>query len=203
MKRVLLITLLCLSSLVFAQKTTVGLQTFKAVNEEHWKEAESVTEKVKEVFVKSKRFTVLDRSLYTQTNIFKEKEVQKNIDFINGFVVKQGRSQGAKHIIGGKLISVQYEEVKDAFIRCDLSFSINVSDVETGELLHSELISLRLPLPPIPKPGLIEDEALINTLITLEKKIKAFIEGYVSFYTDVLDIEDIETKKGVQKAKTV
>jgi len=203
MKRLLLFALLGAINLSYSQKTTVGLQTFEAVNQEHWKEAEAITEKVKEVFVKSKRFTVLDRTLYTKTSVFAEKEVQKNIDFINGYVVKQGRSKGAKHIVGGKLISVTYETVKDVLKRCDLTFNISVSDVETGELLHSEVIALNLPLPPIPKPGLIEDEALINTLITLEKKIKSFIESYVPFYTEVIQIEQIDVKKGIEVAKTI
>jgi 5-carboxymethyl-2-hydroxymuconate isomerase len=203
MKRLLLLTAICIANLTLAQKTTIGLQTFQAINIENWKESEAVTEKIKEVFVKSKRFTVLDRSMYTQTNIFLEKEIQKNIDFINGYVVKQGKSKGAKHIVGGKLLSVTYKTIKDVLKRCYLSFSINVSDVETGELIHSEVISLNLPLPPIPKPGLTNDEALNNTLISLEKKIRAFLEGYVPFYTDIIEIEELEKKKGVELAKTI
>lgn len=205
MKKILLITSLCFITFGFAQKTTVGLQTFKAINTDNWKEAEVVTEKIKEIFVNSKRFIALDRTRYTQTNIFTEKEIQKNIDFINGFVVKQGKSKGAKHIIGGKILASSYSTVKSGEKKCDLSFSINVSDVETGELMISKVISQGRSITSLSviSSGATEDQAFINTLISLEKKINDFIEEYVSFYTDIVDLEEIKTKKGVDVVKTV
>ena len=203
MKKILLITFLCFSTLTFAQKTTVGLQTFKAVNLENWSEAEAITEKIKEVFVKSKRFSVLDRTLYTKTNIFAEKEIQKNIDFINGFVVKQGKSKGAKHIVGGKVLTSSYSEGKNGLIKCDLSFSINVSDVETGELIFSEVISPNRVLTTLSGSSATESESLMNILSAFEKKINDFIEEYVSFYTDIVNLEEIESKKGIDIVKTI
>lgn len=204
MKKILLFTIFCFfSTLIFAQKTTVGLLTFEAVGEENWKEAEAVTEKMKEIFVKSKRFSVLDRTLYTKTNIFKEKEIQKNIDFINGFVVKQGKSKGARHIIGGKILTSSYSTKNSGLIKCDLAFSINVSDVETGELMFSEVISPNIAANALTGPSTTEDASLLNTLISLEKKINDFIEEYVSFYTDIVNLEEIDTKKGVDIVKTI
>lgn len=203
MKKILLIPILFFTTLVFSQKTTVGLQTFKSVNLENWSEAEAVTEKIKEVFVKSKRFSILDRTLYTQTNIFAEKEIQKNIDFINGFVVKQGKSKGAKHIVGGKILTSSYSTGKNQLIKCDLSFSINVSDVETGELIFSEVISPNRILTTLAGSSATESESLMNVLTAFEKKINDFIEEYVSFYTDIVDLEEIETKKGIENVKTI
>lgn len=158
---------------------------------------------MKEIFVKSKRFSVLDRTLYTKTNIFKEKEIQKNIDFINGFVVKQGKSKGARHIIGGKILTSSYSTKNSGLIKCDLAFSINVSDVETGELMFSEVISPNIAANALTGPSTTEDASLLNTLISLEKKINDFIEEYVSFYTDIVNLEEIDTKKGVDIVKTI
>ena len=203
MKKLLLLISLFFITLTFAQKTTVGLQTFKAINVDNWKEAEAVTEKIKEIFVNSKRFVALDRTLYTQTNIFAEKEIQKNIDFINGFVVKQGRSKGAKHIIGGKILTSSYATVKNGQKKCDLSFSIIVSDVETGELMISKVISPNSALTVFSGSSVTEDQAFINTLMSLEKKINDFIEEYVAFYTDIVNLEEIDTKKGIEVVKTV
>ncbi|MDO5969644.1 hypothetical protein Q4Q35_07480 [Flavivirga aquimarina] len=207
MKKILLITSLFFITIGFAQKTTIGLQTFKAINADNWKEAEMITEKIKEVFVNSKRFTALDRTMYTKTSIFAEKEIQKNIDFINGYVVKQGRSKGAKHIIGGKILISSYSTIKSGEKKCDLSFSINVSDVETGELMISKVICPNRTSRTIGSLGLTgsstEDEAFINALLLLEKKINDFIEEYVSFYTDIVDLEEVNNKKGGTVVKTV
>ena len=200
MKRNLLtLTLIVLTYSTLGQnkKTSVGLLTFQAVNIDNHMATEALTEKVKEVFVRSKRFVPLDRSLYAELAKLSELETQKRIEYVNGEVARQGRLKGAKNLVGGKLLSLRYDDVKKGTLkRCIISFSITIQEVETGQLLEAENFEVKMPMPPIPKPSITEEEAFTNALIAFENKIKNFIIGYVPFFAPIQEIK--EHKRGAE-----
>ncbi|PXX31206.1 hypothetical protein C7972_10141 [Arenibacter sp. ARW7G5Y1] len=173
------------------KKTTIGLTTFEALDEKNYREAELLTETVKELFVESKRYIPLDRTTYAETAKYKEIEVQKNVSFINGVVAKQGLQKGAKYLIGGKLTAVEYADMKNG-IDCKLSFSINISSVETGELMASETFT---PGPiSISADGIDEISAMSTQINLLRNKIGNFIIANTPFSVEIIQLE--KTKKG-------
>lgn len=190
-----LIFLLCISlgmsQNVKNKKTTIGLTTFEALDEKNYREAELLTETVKELFVESKRYIPLDRTTYAETAKYKEIEVQKNVSFINGVVAKQGMQKGAKYLIGGKLTAVEYADMKKG-VDCKLSFSIGITSVETGELLASETFT---PGPiSISADGIDQITAMSTQINLLRNKIGNFIIANTPFYVEIIQLE--KTKKG-------
>lgn len=181
----------CIGQAKKNKKTTLGLTTFEALDIENYAEAELLTETVKELFVESKRYVPLDRSLYAETAKFKEIEIQKNVSFINGIVAKQGRQKGAKFLIGGKLTAVEYVKKKNG-LDCKLSFSMSISEVETGELLASETFTPR-PIS-ISPDGMDKISAMATQINLLRNKIGNFIIANTPFYAEIIQLEP--TKKG-------
>lgn len=190
MRTVLGLLLLLMVQPVLAQKTTIGLLTFEATSYSHHSEAELLTEKVKEIFFESKRFKPIDRTKYAEINKYREEEIQKNISHINGYVIEQGQKDGAKSIVGGKLTSLSYVTTKNGSIKCDISFSISINDVETGEMVATKTFD----------PGIIstgftgatETQALNNAVRSYTKKIENFIINNVPFIAPIHQIESIK-----------
>ncbi|MBL0288501.1 MAG: hypothetical protein IPQ19_14160 [Bacteroidetes bacterium] len=79
---------------------TIGIFAFKGI----YKVCIRVT-KIKQfnLFTKS-RFTVVDRT--NLSALKSEKELQKSEDFIDGYVVDQGKSFGAKYVVTGDLQNI-------------------------------------------------------------------------------------------------
>lgn len=190
MRTILGLMLAVMMQPVLAQKTTIGLLTFEASSFEDHSEAELLTEKVKEIFFESKRFRPIDRTRYAEVNKFKEEEIQKNIGYINGYVAEQGVKDGARSIIGGKLTSLSYATTKNGSIKCDLSFSITINDIETGEMLATKTFD-----PGIISTGLsgsTRTQALNNAVRSFTKKVENFIINNVPFYALIQQIEPVK-----------
>ncbi len=100
-------------------------------------------DKVSACFTSKNRFTIVDRTKFEQ--ISRERELQKSEEFIDGFIVEQGKSTGAKFIVSGSLSDISstakeyvrknsngqiigYETKHQA----QISFSLSILDVETG-----------------------------------------------------------------------
>ena len=106
-----LIPFLLFGFMAFGQKPSLGLQSIEAVNKEKdYVEAEMIFQTLKELFVKSDRFNILDRE--SLGLVHNEQEIQKQIGSINADVIRQGQIAGAKHIVGGKLMNLEYKEGK-------------------------------------------------------------------------------------------
>ncbi len=181
-----------MANLVIGQKTNIGLLTFKATSYQDYVEADLLTEKVKEVFVDSKRFFPIDRTAYAELNAIKEAEIQKNVDYINGQVVEQGRKNGARAIVGGKLNTLSYKQMTGGLYRCDLVFSISINDIETNELLATKTFSSLLPS----IPGTTRTQAMTNAINFYNKGIENFIIDNVPFVAKIYKVEPM--KKGAE-----
>lgn len=93
----------------------------------------------------TKRFTVVDR-LDGYKRIVIEKKLQEGSDFIDGKVVAQGKLQGASLMIFAHLNTAQASPVTDANGKTtsfsgDLSLFIRIVDVESGQVLASQIIT--------------------------------------------------------------
>ncbi|MEH0156022.1 CsgG/HfaB family protein [Limibacter armeniacum] len=115
--------------------------------------ANSLTEVIVDGIVKSNRFRVVDRSNFD--DILSEENLQKGESFIDGLVVEQGKKLGAQYIITGNLSSAsadpqyRYERYRNrtrkvlAGYNAHVSFTMKVIDVETGEILGSDVFDNR------------------------------------------------------------
>lgn len=173
------------------QRTTIGLLTFEANRYQDFQEADLLTERVKEIFFESKRFRPIDRTTYAEANKFKEGEIQKNIGYINGFVTQQGVKDGAKFIVGGKLIALSYAKTKDGSYKCDMSFNISINDIETNELIATKTFNPGGPLS-FKLSGGTETQAMVNTLRSAQKDIENYIINNVPFIAPIHQIQPIK-----------
>ncbi|WP_157957246.1 hypothetical protein [Winogradskyella tangerina] len=191
MNKSLTIIILLIAMISYGQnkkKPTLGLLSFESLNIDNYAEAEFLTETVKEIFVASKRFKPLDRSLYAETSIFTEIEVQKNINFINGHIVKQGKLDGAKFLVGGKLTSVGYKQGGNGEYNCTINFSISIIDIETGETMDTKTFSKMADITP---DGLDKTSAMANEIKTFRKKIQNFIINYSPYEVEIHKIKKV------------
>lgn len=202
-----LIPFLLIGFMAFGQKPSLGLQSIEAVNKEKdYVEAEMIFQTLKELFVKSDRFNILDRE--SLGLVHNEQEIQKQIGSINADVIRQGQIAGAKHIVGGKLMNLEYKEGKPKITLGGLlgdkssdenktsytpvfSFSLNIIDAETSKTIHSKTFksgSLSLNLFESSK-----QESFQSALKALEDNItKDFINNFFAESIDIVAIEDEE-----------
>lgn len=187
----ILLILLMTPSLVLSQLKYIGLVPFKTTDINHYAEAEAITEKVKELFVERDRFTILDRTKYSQTSIYKEIEVQKNIEYIEGFVIEQGKQNGAQAIVGGNLTSLTYGKDKSGLYECSMTFSITINDIESGHVIGSK--TFNTPAFCLTCAGGTKTETLFSVLRILQKKIRAFILETFPFTVKIEDVFEIKS----------
>ncbi len=100
-------------------------------------------DKVSVCFTSKNRFTIVDRTKFDQ--ISKERELQKSEEFLDGYIVEQGKSTGAKFIVSGQLSDISststlYTKKNSngqitgyvTKYQAQISFSLSILDVETG-----------------------------------------------------------------------
>ena len=168
------------------KKATLGIYSVKATNPENYKEAASLTSSIKEAYVTSKRYTPLDRSSFSETSKIKEKDVQKNIDFINGYIAKQGKQQGAKYLVVSELTGVEYSKKEQGF-NCSLNFNISITDIESGELISTKAFQSPKDLSGV--DGSDKVTALSSEIRSFKNKIANFIIESTPFFAKVVDFE--------------
>lgn len=203
--RTYLIVILFVSSLAYGQQETIGLQSIKSLNPTvDYVEAEIVFQKVKEVLVNSRIFEVLDRE--SLGIVLTEQEIQKQITSINAKVVNQGRINGAKNVIGGKLISLEYKKALNllkkskiegqTLLRAVFTFSIDIIDTETSQTLETKTFKIGT-LNTKSLGGLTKQEAFTNAFNTLTKDLKKFLNKFIAKPIAIISIE--EEKGGAAK----
>ncbi|WP_394747145.1 CsgG/HfaB family protein [Spongiimicrobium salis] len=199
-----LLPLFFISCFALAQKPTMALQSFEAANRDsHYAEAEILFQKIKQVFVNSKRFSILDRE--SLGIVLDEQEIQKQITSINAKVVEQGRIAGAEHVIGGKLLSLEYKKVKpkiigkskDLLFRASFVFSIDIISTETSETIQTQTFKKGV-LDLKSYGGITEREAFQNALNSIDKKIKKYLNEFLPTAINIVTIEEQNDKKGAQ-----
>ena len=208
-----LLPIFLFSIMAFGQQPSIGLQSIEAVDKENdYLEAEIIFQKVKDLFVNTNRFRILDRE--SLGVVLDEQEIQKQISSINADVVRQGQIAGAEHIVGGKLISLDYKEVKGAskkigelifgkdskqidenLYRPIFTFSLDVISTETSETIGSHTFKVgTLDLKSV--GALSKQEAFQNALNSLEDEIRTnFI---YEFLAEAIAVVNIEKEKNGQ-----
>lgn len=149
MKQLTISALLLLISMgVRAQgKTTIGIVPFKNSTSTRYhyntksKEITAIQDAVTEVFLATKRFSLVEREKMDQVR--GEKQLQQNEDFIDGQVIEQSKSLGAQYIVTGNVSKAEEEtsQMRAPIAgtitsrTADIAFSIKVIDVTTGEIV--------------------------------------------------------------------
>ena len=128
-------------------KTTIGIMPFNNSTSARYsyytksKEITAIQDAVTEVFLATKRFSLVEREKMEQVR--GEKQLQQNEDFIDGQVIEQSKSLGAQYIVTGNVSKAQEEtsQVRAPIAgsitsrTADVAFSIKVIDVTTGEIV--------------------------------------------------------------------
>lgn len=164
MKKLLFVSLIIIETFfynVFGQsKIIVGIMPFTATNQNgNYRNSSennyvvSIQDAVSESFLNTKRFTLVERE---KMQLLKnERTQQQSEDFLDGVVVEQSKSLGARYIVTGNILEAGIvEKDSDASKLTGMvglggitarkgivNFNLKVIDVETGEILASEKFS--------------------------------------------------------------
>lgn len=191
---------------------TVGILPVTSVTGEGQTYTSNVQAIVSKVFVEKTRFTVVERTKLDQ--IAKERNLQKQEDFLNGAVIEQGKSLGAQYLISGNInqiakrggniekskidydsYSKQYYTRKYQVYLTQIDFVINVQiiDVTTGLVKSSKSITSSA------EAETTSQETVINSAIRgLEGYLKAWVNSAFPVYMKIVKVETTD-KKGLPK----
>ncbi|WP_196890067.1 CsgG/HfaB family protein [Aureivirga sp. CE67] len=202
-KLTLLITLLFVS-IAFGQKKTVAITAFETKsNNISSNYVKAIEDKVKEAFHNTNRFHIVDRT--SMDKIKREKELQKTEDFIDGKTVMQSNFDGATQLITGSISQVDISKIvsKDNsyYYDCKISFSLQVIDTESGQVLASELIqpkkSLMGGLGDLASIGSSNtpQKAFLKSLNGTQKSINKFVGKHFPVTTSIIEISKATSSK--------
>jgi len=205
-KNLFLLTLIIVAINLNAQeKVSVGILPFTYVNgSASLQDVTSIQEEVTNAFVKTKRFSVVDRS--KMDALKKEKELQKSEDFIDGSVVEQGKSVGAEYLISGHVTAISADElvVTDSKTgqkssggwKAKLSLTLKVIDVSTGEVTKSETIEPKtgstfqqMTIGSISGPK-TKDAAIAKAIKDIQGKIDDFVSKNFPISATIVEFQD-------------
>lgn len=203
MKKLLILAvtvLFCIKG--FPQKKTVAITSFEATSSNiATKYIKAIEDKVKEAFYSTNRFDIVDRTNYKK--IKEEKELQKSEDFMDGKTVGQTSLVGAEQIVTGSISQIdiikKYTE-ESYYYECKISFSLQVIDVATGQVIASELIR--------PKQSFMggvmsaslggsgtPEKAFFNSLKGTQKAINKFVGKHFPIVTLIIEISEASSNK--------
>ena len=139
-------------SYTFAQgKTLIGIVPFKSSSQSDSYSSSgyktAIQDAVAEALQKSKRFSLVEREKMDQLK--SEKDLQKDEDFLDGKVIEQSKSLGAQYIVLGNISRAKTDEKQTSVpyagiivtYNSEISFSIRIVDVATGEIIASNSFS--------------------------------------------------------------
>ncbi len=182
-------------------KILIGIMPFKnpAVNNNSYytkntnddEYTTSIQDVVTNAFLKSKRFSLVEREKMSQLK--SEKELQKSEDFIDGSVVEQSKTLGAQYVVLGniseasltsKTINV-YMVGNVTTITAKVSFSIKIVDVATAQIIASNNFTKS-------SKG---KNGFNDALDELNPEIESFIKENFKIMVSIAEIEE-KNKKG-------
>lgn len=191
-------------------KKTVAVVPFTSSSYKYKSYSKTLTESFVNVFVKSGRFNVVDRTNFDA--IYSEENLQKGESFISGQVVEQGKKVGAQYIIAGNMASVinekSYGEDSKGHRKFNgytgrISFSIKIIDVETGQIAATETFNgksggisgLGLSLTTNAWPS--KERAINKCIEVSEKHIAKFIDKQFPAMAQVFEISEQSRSKAI------
>lgn len=204
-KQVLLFLTLFITSIGIAQKKTIAISTFEAINNSNVSSeyTKAIEDKVKAAIKNTNRFKIVDRGNYRK--LLEEREFQKKEEFIDGKVTAESAFEGAEQIVTGTINHISFtKKINKSSMHyvCKISFSIEVIDIATGKIIASELIE--------PKQtflgGIVStydtktpEKAFYNSLKGTQKAIDKFVAENFPVTTVIIEI----TKASSSKAKMI
>jgi TolB-like protein len=201
-KTILFIALLIFCTNLFGQdeKLSIGILPFTFVKSSaNAADVISIQESVINSFVKTKRFNIVDRSKMDALN--QEKELQKGEDFIDGSVIEQGKSLGAKFLISGHVISAMAEGMRtdDGTVtyKAKLIISLKVIDIETSQVVNSETIEPKAGSSLMGMIGMGASSpqvAIEKAMKSIQEKIDAFVSNNFPVIFSVVEIQEKDSK---------
>lgn len=208
--------MISISNLVFSQdKMGLGIVNFQSTSGINEEQVAVVQDMITNVFVNSDRFMVLERELleglFTELELQKEEYTQLTDQF-----VEQGKIQGAKYLLLGKVSRISIEKVEgkgligktklstltagDEEFLAYVDLTMRLVNTETGKVEGSTNINV--------KPGLLSRKVMVagTEAEALQKLSGPIAEQTNKFIADYLPIEIgvgnlIAKKKG--KAQSV
>lgn len=199
------------SSLSFSQnsKQILGITEVAFVNKKDKGFASQINEILSGQFDHANRFILVERSKFDL--IEKERELQKSEAFLDGLVISQGKSLGARYIVTSVVSHInsnnKYNSISKVYIyNFDIVISLKILDVETGELISA--LNMGKPTSNTTGwgancnamgTGTDYDSSIKNAMSNLSCGIKKWIDEAFPIEFLVLKIED--SKK--DKAKTI
>lgn len=191
---------------------TVGILPVTAAASEDYAYISNVQAVISKVFVEKTRFTVVDRTKLDQ--LAKERNLQKQEDFLNGAVIEQGKSLGAQYLISGNISQitkrggyrdkskVDYDAyTKKYFTRTyqvyvtqiDVVVNVQIIDVTTGIVKSNQLITNTAEAETTSAETVTQ-----NAVQGLEGYLKAWINSAFPVYMRIIKVESTN-KKGLPK----
>lgn len=154
MRKVLFTTLMLLgmyTSYAQDEKITIAILPFINSSGSSNTYAGLVQEMITKEFIKSSRFTILDRSKFQR--VMDELKIQKSEEFLNSRIVEQGKQSGAQYLVTGTLTEFDSKQettrsydysskqtITRTAWKANISFSFQVIDVESGKAIYAENI---------------------------------------------------------------
>ncbi|MBL4662298.1 MAG: hypothetical protein JKY22_01760 [Flavobacteriaceae bacterium] len=197
-----IILVLLFSTVTFAQKKTIAITAFETTSSSiSTKYVKAIEDKVKEAFYSTNRFNIVDRTNYQKLQA--EKELQKSEAFIDGKTINQTSLEGAEQIVTGSISQIDIvKKINETstYYDCKISFSIQVIDIETGQVVASELIR--------PKQSFMgsvvssstgssntPEKAFFNSLKGTQKAINKFVGKHFPVTTLIIEISEASSSK--------
>lgn len=206
-KTILLILAMFFGATSFAiaqEKVCVGIMKFThSIENSNDKIAASMAaETVTAAFVKTKRFTIVDRAKMEALN--EEKELQKTEAFIDGKVIETSKGLGAQYLISGNVNSAAItENITPEGVRyysCIATIVLKVIDVSTSQVVASETISKGSGAALFSMPSDNPQDALNKAIKGMEAGIDKFVKLNFPVIFAIAEIQEV-SKKG--EAKTI
>ncbi len=183
-------------------KYTVGILPATSTADNGWSYTSNLQSMISKVFVEKARFTVVDRSKFEL--LARERNLQKQEDFLNGFVVEQGKSLGAQFLISGNITQLtrsgRYvqrsrlltKEVYTVYeMTIGLSVNLQIIDVATGTVKSNKLLNRS-----VMSETTDEQLAVTNAIANLDGHLKAWVNDVFPVYMRIIKVESV-TKKGL------
>jgi curli biogenesis system outer membrane secretion channel CsgG len=189
---------------------TIGIFAFKGIYKNYVLELQNQTV---QSFSQKSRFTVVDRT--NLSALKSEKELQKSEDFIDGYVVDQGKSFGAKYVVTGDLqnigtVAKQFKKLNSdntysysTQYSAYISFTLTLIETETGQIKSTQNFNLKST-----DVGLIswfsstagfynsENAALSAVMSLASANIKSWINSVFPVLLKIIKVEEFD-KKGL------
>lgn len=207
MKKVIIVIVFLVSLSFWAkaqEKTTIGIFpfTYAAGSVGNPQDVYSIQEAVINGFVKTRRFTIVDRT--KQQAAKGEKEANKTEDYIDSKkLAEQGKSLGAQFIVVGHVISAAIEESRSTYegkesvsYEAKISTNLQIIDVETQEISDAEMIksSSDKRVLDIFLTSRTPEAALATAIKTIDKAIDKFVADRFPIEFHISEIQEKDGK---------